>query len=76
MEKNNTAVITTATSRNILMGIVENGITKNELANKANIPATTFDRNLKEPERFTLKQLGSVAQALGISFPDLFKDAA
>jgi DNA-binding phage protein len=75
MAKNNTAVSEVA-ARNIKLGIVDQKLTTNALATKARIPRTTFDRNLSEPERFTLKQLGNIAEALDIQFEDLFKGAA
>ena len=76
MESNNTAVISTAIHRNILLGIVQNGTSKNAVARKACIPATTFDRKLKHPEQFTLKDLGGIAQALEIELTELIREAA
>jgi len=76
METNPTVEIHSTTKRNILVRLVDKGLTKNSLATTAGIPSTTFDRKLKHPEQFTLKDLGSIAQALDIELKELFKDAA
>lgn len=71
METNNTAVITTATNRNILLGIVQNDTTKAATARKSGIPMTTFDRKIKGGGDFTLRELGSIAEALGLTLADI-----
>lgn len=71
MEKNNTGVITTATNHNILLGIVKQGTTKNAVAKAAGIPATTFDRKVNGKNDFTLRELGAVAEALGLELADI-----
>lgn len=63
-------------ARNIKLELVDRNISKNALATKAGIPATTFTRNLDRPENFTLKHLADIATALGVKFTDLLKDAA
>lgn len=63
-------------ARNIKLELVDRSISRNALATKAGIPATTFTRNLDRPENFTIKHLNDIADALGVSFFDLLKDAA
>jgi len=82
METNNTAVITTATNQNILLGIVKQNTTKNAVARNSGIPATTFNRKVDGKADFTLRELGAVADALGLTLADILpvkllaKDAA
>jgi len=76
MEINNNGVITETAKRNICLKIVDKGLNRNLLATKAGIPSTSFNRKLDHPEQFTLKDLGSIAQALEIDLTELFKDAA
>jgi hypothetical protein len=75
MGTNHTAV-STATKRNILLGILDKGTSRSAVAAKAEISSSTFHRKLKHPEQFTLKDLGDIAQALEIDLKDLLKDAA
>ena len=75
MATNYTAV-STATKRNILLGILDKGTSRSATAAKAGISSSTFHRKLNNPEQFTLKDLGSIAQALDIELTDLFQDAA
>lgn len=75
MENESTAAGST-TSKNILLGLAEKRLSKNELAVRAGIPSSTFYRKLEHPEQFTLKDLGCIAQALEIPFVELLKDAA
>lgn len=63
-------------ARNIKLELVDRNISKNALATKAGIPATTFTRNLDRPENFTLKHISDIAAALGVKFTDLLKDTA
>jgi DNA-binding Xre family transcriptional regulator len=66
-----------AAARKIKFGLVDNKLTRNALAVRAGIPTTTFSRKLdQKPEAFTLKELGDIAEALGIQFEDLFRSAA
>jgi len=65
-----------ATASTIKRELTNRDLTKNALATKAGIPGTSFDRKLKHPEQFTLKDLGSIAQALDIELKDFFQDAA
>ena len=75
MEIKKTAVSEVA-ARNIKLELVDQDIRKNALAIKAGIPSTTFDRKLNNPGQFTLKELGSIAEALDLRFEDLFKGTA
>ena len=75
METNGGAIH--AAARKIKWELVDRNITRNALAIEAGIPSTSFTRKLdKHPEQFTLKDLGSIAQALDIELLELFKDAA
>ena len=72
-----TTPIATVVTRNIKLGLVDTGISKNALANKAGISSTTLDRKLSaRPETFTVEEMGRIAEVLGIRFSDLIKDAA
>lgn len=71
METNNTGVITTATNHNILLAIVKQKTTKNAVAQKAGIPATTFNRKVDGKADFTIRELGEVAEALGLELADI-----
>jgi hypothetical protein len=63
-------------ARNIKIALVDRNLSRNALAAKACIPATTFSRNLDRPEKFSLEHVGGIAEALGVTIPDLFKEAA
>lgn len=71
MELNHIAVISTAINRNILLGIVQNGTSKNAVARKAGIPATTFDRKITGTGAFTIPELAYIADALGLTLADI-----
>jgi predicted transcriptional regulator len=75
METNKPA-IGAVVARNIKLGLVDQNLTKNTVATRACIPSTTFYRNLETPEKFTLKDLGAIAEVLGVPLVDLLKDAA
>jgi DNA-binding Xre family transcriptional regulator len=82
MATNYTAV-STATKRNILLGILDKGTSRTATAAKAGISSSTFHRKLSKPEQFTLEDLGNIAQALEMELTDLLptgdlasKDAA
>lgn len=70
------SALSATTKHNILLGILEKGTTKNATAIKAGIAPTTFDRKLNNTGTFTLAELGSIAEALDLTFTDLLKDAA
>ena len=74
METNEGAI--SATARKIKLELVDQNLSRNALATRAGIASTSFTRKLEHPEQFTLKDLGSIAQALEIKLADLFKDAA
>jgi len=67
----NTAAITAATNRNILLGIIEKGSTKNAVARNAGIPTTTFDRKISGHSDFTIRELGTIAAALDLTLGDI-----
>jgi DNA-binding phage protein len=69
--ENNTIKISAATNRNILLGILEKGSTKNAIAVKAGIPSTTFTRKLNSDGDFTLRELGKIAEALDRQLVDI-----
>lgn len=76
MATNYTAV-STAAKRNILLRIIDTGTSRSAVAAKAGISSSTFHRKLnKNPEQFTLKDLGDIAQALEIELTDLLKQDA
>lgn len=63
--------VTVVTNQNILQEIKRRGTTKNAVARKAGIPATTFDRKINGVNDFTLPELGAVAEALGLELIDI-----
>jgi hypothetical protein len=63
-------------ARNIKLELADQDLTKRALAIKVSIPSTTFYRNYAQPEKFTLKDLGAIAEVLGVPLVDLLKDAA
>ena len=65
MEPNNTAVVT-ATKRNILLGLLDKGLSKSAAATKAGIPSSTFHRKINSTGDFTLRELGQIAEALDL----------
>lgn len=70
MEPNNNAV-TTAINRNICLGLLETGQSKNAAATKAGIPTSTFHRKLNNTGDFTLRELGKIAEALDRQLADI-----
>ncbi|MHC6592393.1 helix-turn-helix domain-containing protein [Arthrobacter sp. C152] len=70
MATNYTAV-TTATNRNILLGILSKGTSKNATATKAGIPISTFNRKINNTGDFTLSELGKIAEALDLQLADI-----
>ena len=63
--------VTAATNHNIILGIVKQGTTRNAVAKKAGIPSTTFNRKVDGYSDFTLRELGAVAEALGLELIDI-----
>lgn len=72
----NVSAISAATNRNIMLGILDKGTTKNATAIKAGIAPNTFYRKLNSCEDFTLRELGQIANALDLKLMDMLKDAA
>jgi len=70
------ATLNEATSKNIEQALADKNITRNALATKSGIPKSTLYRNLDHPDKFTLRELGQIAEALEIPFVELVKDAA
>lgn len=70
------SAVSAATKGNILLGILEQRTTRNATAVKAGIAATTFDRKLKNPADFTIKELGQIAEALDKNLGDILGNAA
>jgi len=75
METNHPPIAATAV-RNIKAHLFDQDLSKNALAIKAGIASTTFARKFEHPEQFTLAEIGKIAEALNVTFPDLIKDAA
>jgi len=66
-----TTQVTAVTNLNILQGIKRRDTTKNAVARKAGIPATTFDRKINGKADFTLRELGAIAEALHLTLGDI-----
>lgn len=71
----NLSALSATARKNILSRIEEIDSNKNATANKAGIPATSFDRNLKNPLKFSLEDLGNIAEALDMGLGDIIKGA-
>ncbi|WP_104087089.1 helix-turn-helix transcriptional regulator [Arthrobacter sp. GMC3] len=69
--ENITDVITSTTNTNILVGIVRQNVSKNALARASGIPLTTFSRKINGHGDFTLRELGDIAAALGMTLADI-----
>lgn len=63
-------------ARNIKIAIIDKKISQHALAVKAGFSPNTFNRRLERPDQFKIEELGEVAAALGVTFTDLFRDAA
>ena len=72
----NVSALGATTNRNIMLGILDKGTTKNATAIKAGIAPNTFYRKLNSCEDFTLRELGQIANALDLKLTDMFKDVA
>jgi predicted transcriptional regulator len=70
------AALSAVITRNIDQARKDQDISKNELALRANIPKSTFYRNMQQPEDFTFKEIGKIAKALDRGVLDLLKDTA
>lgn len=72
------AAITAATTKNIEQALEDKNLTKNELASRAGIAKSTFYRNMQRPEKFTVCEIGQIAEALGTDLLGILtpKDAA
>lgn len=68
---NNSADISAAANRNILIGIADRRTNRNAIANKAGIPRTTFDRKVDGHGDFTIRELGAIADALERGLGDI-----
>lgn len=71
METNPNDVITSATNTNILVKIAQSGSNKNKVARAAGIPLTTFSRKINGHGDFSLRELGSIANALGLTLDQI-----
>jgi len=76
MEENATPPPGELAARTIRHAIADGKISRHALAVKAGFSPNTFTRRLERPEKFEVEELGEVAAALGISFLELFQDAA
>jgi lambda repressor-like predicted transcriptional regulator len=72
--------ITTATAEAVSKAMVDAGESLSSLSEKAGLAYTTLQNKTKGTRPFTVKELGSIAEALDISVFDLIavpaKDAA
>lgn len=62
--------------RNIKLQMVDQDLTRNALSIKSGIAPQTLARRFEHPEQLTLKELGDLAYALKVTFPDLIKASA
>ena len=69
------ASLSAAIIKNIETALKASDLTsKEELAVRAGIAKSTFYRNFKRPEKFTLCEAGQIAQALQLGLVDLLKE--
>lgn len=71
METNPNDVITSATNTNILVAIARSGSNKNKIAKAAGVPLTTFSRKINGHGDFSLRELGNIADALGLTLDQI-----
>lgn len=65
------AAITAATTANIQQALRDKNLTRNELASRAGIAKSTFYRNMQRPEKFTVCEIGQIAEALDLGLIQL-----
>jgi hypothetical protein len=75
MEQNVTA-ISAATNHTILHKIAEKNTNRNALARSAGIPPTTFNRKVDGHAPWDIKELGQIADALGMKLPAVLLEAS
>lgn len=73
MGNNSTEEIIRAVNTNILVEITRSGSSKNAIAQKAGIPASTFTRKVTGKGSFSIKELGDIADALDLNFHNLLR---
>ena len=67
----------TAISRRIYSLIEAQGTSRAAIADQAGIPTTSFYRKLdRTPEEFSVRDLGLIANALGVTLPTLIEGEA
>ena len=69
------ARLNAAITKNIDQALEDQNITRHELSEMAGISKSTFYRNMKYPaEKFTIRETGQIAEALGVGLLDILKD--
>ena len=63
-------------TKNIEQALKNQGLNRNALASKSRIAKSTLYRNIDQPEKFTGRELGQIAEALGLPLEELIKDVA
>ncbi|UYM26593.1 helix-turn-helix DNA binding domain protein [Arthrobacter phage Bauer] len=63
-------------TQNIEQALKNQGLNRNALADKSRIPKSTLYRNIEQPEKFTGRELGQIAEALGLPLEALITAAA
>lgn len=70
------AALSAVTTKNIQQALDNKKLTRSALALASGIASSTLYRNLSRPEKFTLREIGQIAEALDVDIADLIKDAA
>lgn len=67
------AGLSAAVTQNIEKYLKDKDLNKNQLVDLSGIASSTLYRNIKCPEKFTLLEVGKIADALDVSLVDLVR---
>ena len=66
--------INEAITKNIEQALQDKNISKHELSDLAGIAKSTFYRNMKHPEKFTIRETAQIADALDVGLIDILRE--
>lgn len=67
------ARLSAAITKNIEQALEDKCLTRHELSELAGIAKSTFYRNMKHPEKFTIRETGQIAEALDVGLIDILR---
>ena len=68
------AGLSAAITRNIDRICKDRDISKHELSERALIAKSTFYRNMKEPDKFTIRETGKIAEVLEVGLIEILTE--